>query len=227
MKLRSRLSALNLPYSTWPSIVLLLLLTWIIFSPSMVEALYGQGGFLSELSLGDSVEYNLFLSNNTDGPVTLGSAPAITTLPVVDNIVTSATLTGSVSSLNSMPQAQVWFEWGYSSGNLTNSTPVATITATGNKSALISITQADIGDTIYYRIASTSDGTTYGAEVNFVAGGGVGANNRFAKTLFLAVVILVTAMMALVVRRSPMLMFSTLATGAIVYYIIGVIMGLL
>ncbi|MEK7353523.1 MAG: dockerin type I domain-containing protein, partial [Chloroflexota bacterium] len=90
---------------------------------------------------------------------------AVTTGNSTNITVTSARLSGSLTSLGAALSANVSFQWGLSSGNYTFETTPVAMTATGPLSA--NITGLSANTTYYFRAKAVGDGTSYGAERSF------------------------------------------------------------
>jgi len=98
-------------------------------------------------------------SGVVDSSIIIGLAPTVSILaPTVSG--KSATLRGNVSDMNGFPSANVYFEWGYNPGSLTNTTPTQVIAGTGTYTANI-ITDGPTEGTVYYRFYAEADGTSY------------------------------------------------------------------
>ena len=95
------------------------------------------------------------------------------TLAVATNSATSvgtssAVLNGNLSSIGSCSSAQVWFQWGTTTG-YGNTTSAQTKTSTGTYNTTIS--GLSNGTTYHYRAAASCDSTTvYGSDVSFTTG---------------------------------------------------------
>jgi len=89
---------------------------------------------------------------------------------------TKATLRGQVTSMGGLPEGKVYFQWGYSEDNLSNSTSIQTVTGTGTYTA--GIEGYDPNKIVYYRIVGEGDGILYGDVEGFQVGGGVATAYR-------------------------------------------------
>lgn len=167
----SRVRSLRLQYhdpvarKLLPIAGILVLLT-ILLSPVTLSAFAGLGGYISEKLLGDSATTDsvMTLGDSTSGPVVLGSVPRISTMQIANTDLTSTTLRGTVTSMNGMPTADVWFVWGDSPATMTNTTPAVTIAAAGAQTATISGYGPGTSP-IYYQFRSSSDGVNTGASI--------------------------------------------------------------
>jgi len=152
---------------------------FVLTSLIVVTAQISLGGLISEKLLGrtGTADSSLILGRSgTDETLhIMGLAPVVSTVPAT-NLVgeASATLRGTVSSMNGMPTATGYFQWGYSAGGLTNTTPTFTVDTTGNYSSTIG--GFDNTQRIYYRFVTDADGTAYGAVTSFLVPSGVGGN---------------------------------------------------
>lgn len=168
------------------SLVLFFTILYVMMLPSVSTAFSGLGGYIGEKILGDGTNNVLTLGDGTHTNQILASAPTVSTSAVSNNAQNnSATFNGRLDNLNGMPRANVWFEWGYSPLFLINTTPNVTVTTTGVKS--VAVTSLTAGVLVYYRIASTTDGTSRGAIVSFTAGGVKGASYSLLHNVLLLV----------------------------------------
>ncbi len=160
------------------AVLVLLLLVWVLVSPTLVSAYAGLGDYISEKLLGGAgaTDASLYLGDSANGPTVLGSGPAITTNAVTDAIITSggtiATLRGALTDLNGMPQADVWFVWGYDPSAMVNTTPVITVFAIGDQTAAIAGYNSE--QEVYCQLRAGTDGTSRGAVQSFRVEGGTG-----------------------------------------------------
>jgi hypothetical protein len=145
-----------------------------ITNPALTEALSGLGSYISEKTLGSGATPDAMLTlGSGSGPAVLGAGPRITTGSAsFSSDSKSATLAGTVNSLNGAPSITVWFEWGYSATALTHITAALAVAAPGAQE--VTITGYD-PNRIYYRMVASSDGTNYGDIANFSPGGGRGS----------------------------------------------------
>ncbi|MEK7353146.1 MAG: cohesin domain-containing protein, partial [Chloroflexota bacterium] len=102
-------------------------------------------------------------------PVTLtvtgASPPVVITNNATDITPISATLNGRLGSLGAYSSANVSFEWGTASGNLTRLTTPQVMTSTGNFSSAISGLSGNT--TYYFRAKATSNVTVFGDVLSF------------------------------------------------------------
>jgi hypothetical protein len=187
-----------------------------VTNPIVVSGFAGLGGYIGEKILGDGTNEALLLGDGVNTNQILGSAPVVTTSAVTNNNVVgasnTATLNGNLQSLNGMPTADVWFEWGYSPLFINNTTPNVTATIAGAQSVVL--TGFISGLTVYYRIASTTEGATRGSLTTFTAGGSAGTSYKFLRDILLLVV--ACGILAYVLNK----------TGNIVYALAGVLAGI-
>jgi len=155
------------------ALLLLALILLVLIAPSAVIGYAGIGDFISEklLSRTGTGDSSLYISRDGNGPVVLGIAPTIATGDANIDIgeTYDAVLHGTVSSLNGLPQADIWFVWGNTVG-MTNTTTVVTATSTGDYTGNIS--GYDPNDIIYYQFRSSADGSVVGDTRDFKVGGG-------------------------------------------------------
>ncbi len=154
--------------------VLVILLGGILITSSV-----SIGGFVTEKMLGRSgvADSSLLLGSTTNNQLSvLGFAPVVSTQTVgatgVSGASATAVLRGRVTSMNGLPTATGYFQWGYASGALTNTTTTFSVTSTGDYS--LTVTGFNPNNTIYYRFVTNADGTSYGTTTKFVAASGTG-----------------------------------------------------
>lgn len=210
-------------YHLLVTVLLLLALAYVLYSFAFSSAFSGLGGYLSELALGDGVNTYKSLSSSTAGPIVLGSGPVVSTSAPASIGTDSATLAGSVSNLNGLPYASVWFEWGYAAGALVNSTAAVTIVAPGAQTAAIMPT---FNQTVYYRIVSSTDAASYGNVTSFIAGGSSSASHRAGSLLILLGIVLATAIAVWSSRGDARLMIAAVVAGIVLLAIAEVVMNL-
>lgn len=147
--------------------------------------LIGVMATLSSVSLGDLISEKLIgragvadssliigrTGTDTELHV-IGFAPRITTTAATDLGSKTATLNGTVASMNGMPTAQAYFIWGSDPSALTNTTVPFTVTTAGNYST--DIAGFPSAGVIYYQFLCDADGTNIGGVRYFPASGGVG-----------------------------------------------------
>ena len=202
------------------TILLGLLIVWSLVSPVMVSAMAGFGGYISEKLLGDGTNEALYLGDGTNDLTVLGSGPVVSTVGATSssagNIVTM-TMTGNLQSLNGMPQANVWFQWGYSTIMVHNTTPV-TVSATGEQTVVIN---PDAGKDVYYRFIASTDSITYGSIQSLpVVGGGHGVSYWMLNTLLPIVIASIILISVLLLTGNPILALVASIIGLAGFYII-------
>jgi PKD repeat protein len=97
--------------------------------------------------------------------VVVAVPPEVTTNPATPIEITSATLNGTLDTLNTEDNVTVSFIWGYAAGDYTEATANQTMNTTGVFTA--DLTGLSAGTTYYYRAKAVGDGTTLGNEVSF------------------------------------------------------------
>ena len=111
--------------------------------------------------------YGGTLSFSTSGTQTNSSAPSVTTNAATVITKNTANLNGTINPNGS--SADVWFEYGTSSSNLSNSTTSQNINGSAYVPVTIGISGLSSNTTYYFRpVAKNYAGTTYGAVNNFV-----------------------------------------------------------
>ena len=145
-----------------------LLLLWLLLPLTFVSATAGFGGYISEKLLGDGISKALYLGDGTNEMIVLGSGPVVSTLPAINVKMDGrgkATLRGNLSSLNGMPQVDVWFVWGYSVSSMPNTTAISTVFGTGEQTAVI--TDFNTKQDVYYQLYASADGISSGTIKSF------------------------------------------------------------
>jgi len=140
-------------------------LALLLLSVGSVLAFSGQGGYISEKTLGSAVSALLHLGSSTSGPTVLGAAPRVTALSPVTS-AKSATLRGSIEDMNGFPSTDIYFRWGYSPSGMTNNTPTQSATSIGTYTVDITI-NGPLEGTVYYQFAAGADGTNYSNTQSF------------------------------------------------------------
>ncbi len=209
----------------------LMVLVTVLISPSLLSAYAGLGDYISEKLLGDNVtpSASLYLGDSASGPVVLGSAPFITTLPATDIVsaggVASATLRGNLSDLNGMPRADVWWVWGYSPATMVNTTAVTTVTTTGVKST--SVAGMNIGVDIYFQFQAGTDGTAIGATETFLSGGAHGTSYWILTNLLPLVIAVGLFVFIIKLSGSPLAALIGAVIGLMAFLIVQQMLGIL
>ena len=218
--IRTRLWLTDTLLSKMSALLLMSLLAWSVITPGLVSAMAGFGGYISEKLLGDGTNEMLYLGDSTNDLAVLGSAPVVSTGGATSssagNVVTM-TMTGNLQNLNGMPQAVVWFQWGYSPVMVFN-TAATTVVSTGEQTAVIN---PDAGTSVYYRFISSTDGVAYGSiQYLAVVGGGHGISYWMLNTLLPIVVAAIILITVLLLTGNPILALVTSIVGLAGFYII-------
>ena len=200
-----------------PSLLLCALLLWSVISPVAVQGFASIGDFISEKLLGNGATTDsvMHLGDGTNERIVLGSGPVIATYSMTNpqgGATSSASLRGALTSFNGMPRADVWFAWGYSPATMTNLTPVVTITSAGVQS--VTVSGLATGQTVYYQMRASTDGTSIGATVSFVAGGGQGVGYWLLRNLLTLSI------------AAGIFVLVIVSTGNPVYALLGALIGL-
>ncbi len=195
--------------------VLLSLVAFICLAVTLTYSSVSLGGLVSEKLLGraGTAASSLLLGRagtNTELSV-FGFAPSIATVTATSSGDT-ATLRGRVTSMNGMPSATGYFQWGYAAGALTNTTAPFAIATVGDYST--DVIPVSISDTVFYRFMSDADGTTSGGTASFVLASGAGGN--LLKTLLRVVIAAVIVIFVLILG----------SRGGFVVMLIAAIIGL-
>lgn len=211
-------------------VLLLALLAWSLLSPVLVSAYAGLGGYISEKMLGGATIDSLYLGNTAAGPTVVASGPDISTTPATavawpDGGVTTATLHGTISSLNGLPQTTYYFQWGYDPGALVNTTASVTTAVLGGVTA--TITGYDPGSIVYYRFVAGTDGTSYGTVISFsVAATGGHATGYFLLWNILTLIVVAGMIIStLMLVHNPIASLVLIIMGMITIVIIRLILG--
>jgi len=208
------------------SCIAVLLLGCVLTIPYTASAFAGLGGYISEQLLGDGTGEMLYLGDGTNGAMVLGSAPIVSTGTAssssAGNTVTM-TMHGTLYTLNGMPEADVWFSWGYTPTAMVYTTPTVTVTSTGERTADI---HPNAGAAVYYQFHAGTDGTASGLVQNLpVVGGGHGVSYWMLNILLPVVLALVILVTALMLTRSLILALLSSVIGLAGYYIILAMIG--
>jgi hypothetical protein len=198
---------------------LLIVVTGIMLSPVTMAAFVGIGGYISEKLIGDNTNEALYLGDGTNESVALGTAPIVSTSSATSSSaggIVSATLYGNLVSLNGMPSADTWFEWGYSVP-LANTTAVNTVTVTGGQTATIN---PDAGKTVYYQFCSSTDGISKGSIGSFLAGGAHGVSYWMLNVLLPIILAVAILIFVLIMTGNPLYAFAGAVIGLMAFYII-------
>jgi hypothetical protein len=127
------------------------------------------------------------------------------------------TMTGNLQSLNGMPNAVVWVQWGYSPVMVFNTTST-TVIATGGQTVTIN---PDAGKDVYYRFVASTDGTAYGSIQSLpVVGGGHGVSYWMVNTLLPIVIAAIILISVLLLTGNPILALIASVVGLAAFYII-------
>jgi hypothetical protein len=102
--------------------------------------------------------------SNEANATTLTVPPSVTTMAAGNVTTASAILNGNLTSLGSVGNVSVNFEWG-ATPTFGNATPTQIMNSTGAFSASLSSLTANT--TYYYRAKAVGDGTSYGGNVTF------------------------------------------------------------
>ncbi len=216
-------------------LILLSLFAWIQIAPVVVSAYAGLGGYISEKMLSGAAIDSLYLNRTTAGPLVIASGPAISTGAATaiawPATGTTATLHGTISSLNGMPTASYYFQWGYAPGALTNTTPT-TVGAVGDNTA--TILHFDPGAVnVYYRFVALTDSTSYGAVASFSGGatkgepgGGPGAGYFLLWNIFTLCIALGMIASIFLLVRDPVAMVVLSILGMVAVMFARAVLGL-
>jgi hypothetical protein len=189
----------------------------------MVSAYAGLGAYISEKTLGLAGNASsLYLGSSTAGPVVLGSGPIISTGAVTNAVLASsgtvATLHGTLSSLNGLPRADVWFVWGDSPSAMTNTTSVVTVTTTGDKTTDIS--GYDPGGRVYYQFRSSTDGTSIGSIGSFVVTGDRGIGYWLLVNILTLIIAAATLLAVLRFANNYVVMLMMVIIGVLAIFVV-------
>ena len=190
-----------------------LLVVYLVLSPTLVVAFSGLGGYIGEKLLGDGTNEVPHLGDGTNEMQILGSGPVVSTLSATGVAASgggTATLRGNLSNLNGMPQANVWFVWGYSASSMSNTTATSTVFGTGTQTATITGFNTKLD--VYYQFLASTDGTSSGSVMSFPK----------ADTGFVLLEVALPIVIALVI-----LVFVLGATGNLVLAMFGSVIGLI
>jgi hypothetical protein len=195
----------------------LILLMFIVFNPVIVRAFAGFGDYMSELALGNGTNGDLYLGDGTNELTVLGTIPVISTLAATDvkeDGGGTATLRGTLTSLNGMPRADYYFRWGYSSGSLTNTTASVSTAVTGTFTTVI--TGFDIQKEVFYQFYSGTDGTALGGVLSFPP---VDAGFNLLNTALLALIALIIIIVVFKFSGNPITALVLAIIGIVAFVI--------
>jgi len=202
------------------TLLLALLVVWFLVSPSLVSAMAGFGDYISEKLLGDGTNEALYLGDGVNDLTVLGSTPVVSTLGATSSSagnVVSMVMTGDLQDMNGMPQADVWFQWGYSP-TMAYTTTATTVSSTGERTETIN---PNAGTDVYYRFVASTDGTSYGIIQTLpVVGGGHGASYWMLNVL-LPIAIAATILIAMLfLTGNPIVALVAAVVGLAGFYIV-------
>ena len=203
-------------------LALAVLAAWVLLSPVLASAFAGLGGYISEVIAGDGANETVLAGDGTNGLVVAGSVPVVSTLSLASpstsagGVVTAA-LRGDLQNLNGMPRADVYFEWGYAPGSLTNTTATSTVTATGVQTTVIN---PAAGLDVFYQFVAGTDGTSRGGIESFFSGGAHGVSYWIIHTLLPIVIALAVLVAVFLLTGNPILALTSAFTGLIAFYIV-------
>lgn len=202
------------------ALLLGLLIIWFLVSPALVSATAGFGGYISEKLLGDGTNEALYLGDDTNDLLVLGSGPVVSTTGATSSSaggIVTMTMTGNLQSLNGMPEADVWFQWGYSPVMVHNTAHV-TVSATGEQTATIN---PDAGSDVYYRFLAGTDGTSYGSIQSLSAvGSDLGVSHWMLNTLLPIVVAGIILISVFLLTGNPIVALVASVIGLVGFYIV-------
>ncbi len=189
------------------SILVVVAVFLLLTSPIVVDAFAGLGGYISEKMLGDGTNETFYLGRTGNSLPVLGSIPIISTGAVTNTDfpasgIATATLHGNLTNLNGLPQAEIWFSWGYNAGVMPFTTPVVTTAVLGDKTA--TITGFNAAQRVYYRFYGSTDGTTYGTIESFVVSGGRAAGFYLMWNIVTAVIAAAIFVIVLKMSTNPL-----------------------
>ena len=198
-----------------------------ITSPLSLEAFAGMGGYISEKLLGNGIGEDLYLGNGISEHLILGSVPVIST-GGVDNTAfpktgATADLHGTITSLNSMPSADIWFTWGYTATTLNHTTAVTTGAGVGDNS--ITITGFNPAQRIWYKFYASTDGITSGETMSFVMGDGRSAAMYLVWNILTLIVAIIIFIVVFKMSTNPVLALIGTIIGIVAIVIIRAVIG--
>lgn len=230
---------LRQPFNNWykwlifSSVALVLLATLPIISTFASEC----GGFLSEFLINRSGTSSSTLTLERSGVGTstfdVGMGAIVTTQAATNITTTAGRLNGNLTDLNDFPEADVYFEWGYTVA-YGNVTATQTLNAPGAFNANISGLSSDT--TVHFRTVSELDGTYYGADQTFdtlasgvPTGGGILGSSDAGDFIQTVIPIAIAVMVLIgVVRnaKSPIQVLLGTMIGLVTFFVARVIIGI-
>lgn len=205
----------------WVLLVTVLLLVY----PYMVVFASELGGLVSEKLIGRSgvASSELLIGRGgvVDSNLDLGMGAIVSTLQATSITDATTVLNGRLSDMNGMPQAIVYFEWGYdaSYGNTSTSQ-----TLTGPSDFLATIGGYDSKKTIHFRAASDTDGTLYGTDQTFEVGDRVSAY-AILSTILLILIAVIMCITVIRLASSPATFLVMTIIGILAFLIVRAILG--
>ena len=144
--------------------LVLVLLTFYL-SPTFVGAFMGIGDYWSEKVVqrqGVTTSYLVASRAGVNGDLQAVMGPIVTTNPVSHEMGSGHTvLSGTLTNLNGFPNADVWFEWGYTTA-YGNTVGAGNMVAVGTYT--FDLGGVDFGQIIHYRFVGETDGIMYGSD---------------------------------------------------------------
>lgn len=204
----------------WVAVSLLLLIIGVMAIPLVSSAFGGTGGFLSELLIGDGTNETLYLGDGTNENQLLGTCPVVVTgtgTSTSSGGVLTTTLRGTLTDLNGMPSASVWFSWGYTASADSFTTTPSTVTVTGLTTDTI---DAAVGEKVYFTFHGSTDGEAQGLVNSFIAGGGQGVSYWLMHIILPIVIAGTILVFALIATSNPLYAFGGAVIGLCAYYVI-------
>ena len=233
------LKYLQQPFSNWyrwlvlSSVALLLLVTLPYIGAFANEC----GGFLSEYLLGRSGVGDSTLTLERDGVSTstldIGIGAIVTTQAATNITINSGRLNGNLTDLNDFPEADVYFEWGYTVA-YGNVTVTQSLNAPGTFNANIGGLSSDT--TVHFRTVSKLDGTYYGADQTFdtLAAGAVPSDGILGWSTegsfiqnFIPVAIAIIILIGVLRRaKNPIQVLIGVTIGLVTFFVVRVLVGI-
>ncbi len=208
-------------YTIWLLLVVILFLVY----PYVIVFASELGGLVSEKLIDRSgvTASRLVIGRSGVNNSTLDVAIGAVVSTVGATNITDATtvLNGTLSDMNGMPQAIVYFEWGYdaSYGNTSTS---QTLTGTGD--FLVTIGGYDSKKTIHFRAASDTDGTLYGAGQTFEVGDRVSAYAILSNILLILIAIII-CIAVIKLAGSPVAFLIMTVIGIMAFLLVKAVLG--
>ncbi len=208
-------------YTIWLLLVVILFLAY----PYVIVFASELGGLVSEKLIDRNGVTNSRLVigrsgvNNSTLDVAMGAVVA--TLGATNITKVTTVLNGRLSDMNGMPQAVVYFEWG-SDVTYGNTSTSQTLIGIGDFSATIGGYGSQ--KIIYFRAASDTDGTLYGAGQTFQVSDRVSAYAILSNILLILIAVII-CIAVIKLAGSPVAFLIMTVIGIMAFLLVKAVLG--